>query len=315
MDIESAVAAYNDQRKGLAATRSKVRRKQNYILGALAAALVAVAAWSYFSGNGISAMVVPMFGVPGLFIVYRRLRGSADGPGEELQRVMREGLFPALFSDVEGLRFQADTKGFFDEIPDSLKQGATKFEWGDLIEGSYQGQPIAINEVAASKKTGSGDNSKMTNVIDGLALKVGLDHPVPDLTVSIDPETIKRWIMKQLTSLGKKPFVEFQDEKFDVIYDLHCADEGFASSVFSEAGRAKFVELRGTLTNWPMQMATTGTTAYVLLNIERDLFELPSLDRPFNPATDGRRLQDDMQRILDLSTGVREFLKKTIAAA
>lgn len=308
MDIAQAVAAYNDQRAGLAATRGKAYGKQNWIMAALALALVAVA-FSVFRGGSVGGAVAVVFiGVIVLGVVFAILRGSADGPGVALQKTMREQVFPALFTDVEGLSFQADTKGFYDEIPDAIKPGGDRFGWGDLIEGEYLGHPIAINEITVSRTTERDDQKETVQVFKGIAIRTGIEQSVPDLIVSKGRLAVARWISEKLGTRGDTPHVAFDDEAFEAAFDVHSNNEGFARAVFSDAGRAQFMQLQSTHTKGSLQIAASDRSAFVLVEHDRDFFELPPLDRPFSEGTDGRKLQSEMRGFLDLIDSVRALL-------
>lgn len=310
MNIEQEITAYNDQRESVAATRSKLRRKHLIIFAALGIVLVAVGLWIYFSGSDPALYAVPFVGLLGLLLTLERLHRSANQPGKDLQKTVRERIFPALFSNIQDLRFQTNTTGFFDEAPDGIKPDTTKYcEGHDLIEGVYQGQSIAANEITVFGIRGHVDKHKPVEVFKGLALRIGLDHSVANLSVSSDPDAVQRLIMGQYRAVGNTEQLPFNDEHFETIYDVDCKNEGFADSVFSDAGRSTFMSLQGILSKSPIQLATTGSTAYVLVSKREDLFELPSIDRPFDTETDGQRLQNEMQGILDLIEGVRNLLK------
>ena len=309
MDIAQAVAAYNQQREGFAATRSAAYGKQNYIMAALAVVLVTVVFGLYRGGNSTAAIVAGFVGVFGLCICFAVLRGKADEPGIMLQTTMREKVFPALFSDIKDARFLAKTKGFYNEIPDGIRRTGTKYEWGDLIEGSYKGHPIEINEVTVFKKTKSGSETKTVQDFKGIALRTGLENAVPDLIVTKGRMAVARWISEKLGTRGDTPHVAFDDAAFEAAFDVHCGDEGFARSVFSDAGRARLMTLQARHTKGALRLAATGTQAYILLDHAKDFFELPPLDRPFNEATDGRALHSEMQGFLELIDAVRDMLE------
>jgi len=307
-EIAQAIGTYNDQRASLAATRAKAYTKQNFIMAGLAFGLFAIAFYVFRSGSVGGAVAVVFIGVIVLGVVFAVLRGSADGPGIALQRTMREQVFPALFSDVEQLSFQADTKGFYDEIPDALKPGGDRFGWGDLIEGTYQGQPIAINEVSVSKTIERDDKTETIQVFKGIAIRTELDRSVPELIVSKGRLAVARWISEKLGTRGDTPHVAFEDQEFEAAFDVHSGNEDFARAVFSGEGRAQFIQLQSAHAKGQLQMAATDTVAYLLVEHDRDFFELPPLDRPFNEGTDGRRLQDEMRGFLELIGSVRAML-------
>lgn len=313
-EIAEAVRAYNAEREALAATRGKAYGKQNWIMAGLALALAAGAILLGRSGMVGGAVALAFVGVIVLGIVFVVMRGSADSPGIELQTTMREQVFPALFSDVEGMTFKADTKGFYDEIPDALKPGGDRAGWGDLIEGTYSGQPAAINEISISRVTESGDERKTVQVFKGVALRTGLAQPVSDLIVCKNRLAVAKWVSEKLGTGSDMPHVEFDDPAFEEEVDVHCENEGFARAVFGDEGRARFMALKAEHTKGSLQIAATGEAAYVLLEHDRDFFELPPLDRPFDQARDGHRLKTEMQGFLDVIAAVREMLEAGASA-
>ncbi len=311
IDIEQAITAYNDQRESLAALRSKAKRKQLYLFATLAVLLAAMGLWIYFSGSDKGLYLVPLAGIFGLIYAFEMLNRSADQPGEDLQKALLVNILPALFSNVQDLRFHTITDGFFQEIPDTIKPDAKRYECGDMIEGMYRGQSFAINLVTAFNTRGLANDRNVVKIFRGLALRIGLDHSVPNLTVCSDPGAFQQLIMEQYRAGGVEAQRPFEDEYFETIFDVHCKNEAFANSIFSDAGRATFMSLQGIVSKSPIDLAAIKSTAYVLLSLgdENEFLQLPSIDHAFDVRTDGQRLQNEMQRLLDLIEGVRDLLK------
>lgn len=308
-DIKQAIAAYNTQRENLYAEQSKAHRKTNLIFGGILAVMAALALLLFSSGR-IGGGVALLFGGGFiLLIAFFIMRGSAEGPGIALQAEIRERVFPAVFPEIENLRFRADTKGFYDEIPEGLRPGGDRAGFGDLIEGDYQGQPVVINEMSTTRRTERDDRTENVVVFKGIAIKFGLSQPVPDLIVSPNRLAVAKWVSDALGTGPDLPHVAFDDEAFESTFDIHSSDEPFARAVFSDEGRARYLALQSAQGAGTLRLGATGETAYLLVEHDKNLFELPPLDRPFDEHGDAERLRGEMTGLLALIDGTRALLE------
>ena len=159
--------------------------------------------------------------------------------------------------------------------------------------------------------TGQVRGTKAVTEFAGVLCYTRLSAPLPmELVVTTRQRRGLKWALKLFDTATRRQRIMTNDRGFDSRFDVYCASGTFANSVLSEAGRVRVMLMRDHPLCKDFKIAAQDDRAYMLIPSRRNFFEMPPLNRPFNEAQDGARLQQEVENFLSMAKEMRALFSE-----
>ncbi len=299
-ELTAIITDYNAQREIVAQNYNagnKSLRKIMAVMSFLAFIIIIIVFKSFGGQPGFYAVVVSLI----ILMFFYSWRSSVDiSSAKRLQEQLRKLIFPTIFENVDDFSYDAKTNGFVQQIPESIMPKYNRSEWGDLIQGKFNNQSFAINEINLSYKT-SGKASRTVTVFKGVVVRLQRRaDKAPTLTVRNNRMALTKWVSNAVGSGIKDQHIKVLDEDIEGQYDVHCRDQNYVKKVFSSDGIKLFKTMIREHAQGQFQFATSDSHIYLLIEQDHDFFELPSINFPLDQVEDIIRLRKEMKGFLNL---------------
>ena len=282
--IEGDVAKYNARRRH---AQGEIGRRVPALFGcyALACAVVFYFIIANFRAMPEKVAFFLLFGgaiaaIAGGVALHR----SAHRVGVDTQQGFRDHILPVIFGFVDGLRYSHGYEpGSFARLPAALKGDYNHTEFGDIITGRLDGRHFEISEMSLSRRS----KSSTVVLFKGVALCCSVRDSFPGTLVAVrkpEPSLMQPFndLMRSLSGL-------FGGERLETVFSRSPLDRSYEfRSDRREEARALFAGGLGDVLGWVNErwrqgsprLAVRHAEFFLMLPSEKDLFELPPLDRP-----------------------------------
>ena len=227
---------------------------------------------------------------------------AAVRPASRLKRSFRERLLPIIFGFVEELHHANGKRpDSFDRLPRPATGSFDEGSFDDVVSGKYEGFPFELYETSLSVESG---NSK-TTVFKGIVVAFGCVAPFPGLLVAAR-KTGRGWSFS-----GDVPGAAPLEAVASGLADLDAAYEFQTDN--ADAGRVLVEGKLGKVLQWvnatwpgePPRVALHGRDGFLLLPLDKELFELPAISSPLDYKAHIEPMVADLVTLLATASLVR----------
>ncbi len=270
-------------------------------------ALVVFVSLAYIMSYSTLALASGIIGLVGLTIIYVWKFKNVDAPAEELRNNFRKNLIPKIFPGFEEIKFFEKFNGLIYKMPDSILPTYDSGEWGDMIKGQFGERKFTINEMHL---TSTDSDSNTTTDFKGIAVQFNTDSKAPStLIVRNNRMALTQWLTNA-TGLGvKEPRIGFPDRSFEERIDVHCQDEDYARRIFTAKGVDYFKHIQDSYASRQFQFVAEAHTVSMLIEHDRNFFEIPPIDQPFDEIEDVAKLRGEINGFMTLLDNIERLLQ------
>lgn len=227
----------------------------------------------------------------------------ATAPARQTQQDFRDRLFPTVFRFIEDFRYsQGDAPASFDRLPREMVGTFNRESFDDVITGRYRGFPFELFEARLARKVDKSESVAFKGV--GLAFEAA--SPFPGILIAGRKADVVGGFFKNLFGGGSLEEIQSGVADLDDAYDFRTDNTSAAKPLI--AGRlAQALKWLGE--TWPSGQALValrGSDAFLLLPLEKDYFELPSISTPLSYDQHVRPMIADLVTLLETAALVRQ---------
>ena len=299
-EINTGIAAYNEQRAGIAQT---LKWNLPVFMGIYSVVLLVILGLLFAAkGPGGSIWPFSIAAVAGMF-GFGMVHSWTNGPAKRLQQTFRDTFVPKVFGFIDGVAYrQGQTPASYPHVPEAAIGAHNRRSFDDSISGAHKGFQFEVYEATLSQKTGK----NTSQVFKGVIMAFRLDKEFPGTLVATKNVGGASKFFRDLFGTGGLVQVESGDAELDRLYEFRSNNADAARHLMS----AGFVEALDRLREaWPEQpgrVAISGDNAYVLLPTQRNFFELPKISVACEYKQHIEPMVTDITRLLAIAEEVKQ---------
>lgn len=266
------------------------------VLGAVAAGVLALLAFSGVLGGGLQGFGLEAYAIPPV-LAAALLGVWADRPRRRYVSAYKARVMPAIAGSLG--EFSYDEKG---KIPAKRLLGSTllpthdSYKSEDMFRGSYKQVDVELAEVKLTKQQGSGKNRRTVTIFKGLFALLSTHKAFSGKTVvRRDAGAIGNWLGEKFGGLER---VRLEDPEFEQRFEVYATDQIEARYLLTPAFMERLTALAGHMGGNRLQAAFYDEQLFVMVPLSRNLFEPPSIFKSVLQDTGVARIARELGDVL-----------------